>query len=89
MEPPRQRWNDERMDEFAERTEASFREVRGDISVTRTEVRTEIRDEVQGLRTEMNARFALLEGKLDRRFDILFGALVTGFVGVVASHFLG
>src|SRR5580698_1882432 len=63
MEPmTRQAWSDERMDEFAQRTEENFREVRA-----------EIKDEVQGLRTEMNGRFASLEAKLDRRFDILFG----------------
>lgn len=78
MEPPLQRWNDERMDEFAERTEQNFREVRA-----------EIKSETQSLRAEMNERFALLEGKLDRRFDILFGALATGFIGAVVSHFLG
>jgi hypothetical protein len=78
MESTRQTWSDERMDEFAERTEESFREVRA-----------EIKDEVRGLRTEMNGRFASLEAKIERRFDILFGALATGFVGVVVSHFLG
>jgi hypothetical protein len=75
---PRQSWGDERMDEFAERTEQNFREVRG-----------EIKSEVQGLRAEMNSRFALLEGKIDRRFDILFGAMATGFIAAVVQHFLG
>jgi hypothetical protein len=74
MEPMRGTWNDERMDEFAERTEQNFREVRA-----------EIRSETQGLRTEMNERFAGIE----RRFDILFGALATGFVAAVVQHFLG
>jgi hypothetical protein len=78
MESTRQAWNDERMDEFAERTEESFKEVR-----------TEIKDEVRGLRDEMNGRFASLEAKMEQRFNILFGALATGFVGVVVSHFLG
>jgi hypothetical protein len=78
MEPGRQSWNDERMDEFAARTEENFKEVR-----------TEIKDEVRGFRTEMNGRFVSLEAKIDRRFDILFGALATGFVGAVVSHFLG
>ena len=41
------------------------------------------------VRAEMNVRFAGLESKLDRRFDILFGALATGFIGAVVSHFLG
>lgn len=66
------------MDEFAQRTEENFHEVR-----------VEIKGEVQGLRTEMNGRFASLEAKLDRRFDILFGALATGFVAAVVQHFFG
>lgn len=78
MESTRHAWNDARMDEFAERTEANF-----------NGVRAEIKDEVRGLRAEMNGHFASLESKIDRRFDILFGALATGFVGAVVSHFLG
>lgn len=77
MESQRQTWNDARMDEFAERTDENFREVRA-----------EIRTEVAGLRSEMNHRFATLEGSINRRFDILFGALATGFIGAVVSHFL-
>jgi hypothetical protein len=71
---PRQAWSDERMVEFAQRTEANFREVRA-----------EIKSETQGLRTEMNERF----NRIDRRFDILFGALATGFIAAVVQHFIG
>jgi hypothetical protein len=71
-------WNDAHLDEFAERTEENFREVRRDIRGVET-----------GLRGEMNTRFAKLEDKIDRRFDILFGALATGFVAAVIQHFLG
>jgi hypothetical protein len=71
-------WNAARLDEFAQRTEENFREVR-----------TEIRDEVGGLRKEMNDRFASLEAKIDQRFNILFGALATGFVAAVVQHFVG
>jgi hypothetical protein len=74
MESGRVKWSDERMDEFAARTEENFKDVRG---------------EIRGLRTEMNGRFANLEANVNRRFDILFGALATGFVGAVVSHFLG
>jgi hypothetical protein len=69
-----QAWGDERMDEFAQRTEANFREVRA-----------EIKAETQGLRAEMNERF----NGIERRFDILYGAMATGFIGAVVSHFLG
>jgi hypothetical protein len=74
MASTRQTWNDERMDEFAARTEESFKDLRA-----------EIKGEVRGLRTEMNERFTGIE----QRFNILFGALATGFVGAVVSHFLG
>ena len=66
------------MDEFAQRTEENFREVRA-----------EIKNEVGGLRAEMNGRFASLEASINRRFDILFGALATGFVAAVVQHFIG
>jgi hypothetical protein len=74
MDPTRQDWNDARMDEFAQRTEENFREAR-----------SELRKEIGDLRTEMNARFAGIE----QRFNILFGALATGFVAAVVQHFLG
>jgi len=73
------------MDEFAERTEENFREVHTEISTLRTEVRTELKSEIGGLRTEMNQRFAGIE----QRFNILFGALATGFVAAVVQHFIG
>jgi hypothetical protein len=45
----------------------------------------EVRGEIQDLRGEMNERFAGIE----QRFNILFGALATGFIGAVVGHFLG
>ncbi|HWH19395.1 MAG TPA: hypothetical protein VN671_02590 [Solirubrobacterales bacterium] len=78
MEATRSKWTDERMDEFAQRTEESFKDVRA-----------ELKSEIGGLRGEMNRRFVRLEDKIDRRFDILFGALATGFVAAVVQHFIG
>jgi chromosome segregation ATPase len=78
MEATRSKCTDERMDEFAQRTEESFKDVRA-----------ELKSEIGGLRGEMNHRFARLEDKIDRSFNILFGALATGFVAAVAQHFLG
>jgi hypothetical protein len=74
MESLRSTWNDQRMDEFAERTEDNFREVR-----------REIRQVETGLRAEMNERF----GRVEAKFNILFAALATGFVAVVVQHFVG
>ena len=81
----RQAWTDDRMDEFSRRTD----EVADRTEENFKEVRAEVKSEVGGLRTEMNERFAALEAKLDRRFDVLFGALATGFVAAVVQHFLG
>jgi len=78
-------WNDERMDEFAQRTEENFKEVRGEFAT----VREEIKAEVGGLRAEMNSRFAHLESSINRRFDVLFAALATGLVATVVQHFVG
>jgi hypothetical protein len=78
MEATRSKWTDERMDEFAQRTEESFKDVRA-----------ELKSEIGGLRGEMNQRFARLEDKMDRSFNILFGALATGLVAAVLQHFLG
>ncbi|MBS1892224.1 MAG: hypothetical protein JST59_13085 [Actinobacteria bacterium] len=85
MESSNRAWTNHRMDEFSERTEDNFREVRREIRDARTELRNELQTEIRGLRTEMNGRF---EG-IEQRFNILFGALATGFVGAVVSHFLG
>lgn len=85
MEAARSEWNDGRMDEFAERTEENFREVRQEIR----QVETGLRAVESGLRAEMDERFANLEGKIEQRFNILFGALATGFVAAVVQHFIG
>jgi uncharacterized protein YPO0396 len=103
MQATRPTWNDQRMNEFAERTEENFREVHTEIRDSRNELRTEIREarnelrsenrdvqaelktEIKLLRTEMNGRLAGIE----KRFDVLFGALATGFVAAVVQHFIG
>ena len=81
-------WNDERMEEFATRTDANFAAVDAGFAEVRDEfkaVRREIREEVGGLRAEMNVRFASLE----RRFDVMIGALVSGVVGLIVTHLIG
>jgi hypothetical protein len=85
MEATGPKWNDARMDEFAERTERFAERTEENFS----EVRKEIRAVETGLRTEMNERFSKLEATFNRRFDILFGALATGFIGALVSHLLG
>jgi hypothetical protein len=78
-------WNDQRVDELAERTEENARNVRGEIH----DLRGEIRDVEENLRDEANQRFTKVEGKADRHFDMAMGALITGFVGLIITHFIG
>jgi hypothetical protein len=85
MESMEPKWNEARMDEFAERTDR-FAE-RTDENFR--EVRIEIRAAESGLRSEMNERFGKLEATFNRRFDILFSALAMSVVGIVVSHLLG
>ena len=73
-------------------TRDSGNELRTEIREVRNELRSEIRDvqaelktDIKLLRTEMNGRFAGIE----KRFDVLFGALATGFVAAVVQHFIG
>jgi Sec-independent protein translocase protein TatA len=96
MEPTRDAWGEERIDELAKRTDDNLREIRGEVRELRTELRNEIqeaRTELKGdtanLRTEVDARSARLESALRRTVEVLLGALVTGLVGLVVTHFIG
>ncbi len=63
----------------------SIRSAKSELREEIKEVETELKGDIQELRVEMNGRFAGIE----RRFDILFGALATGFIGALVTHFLG
>jgi hypothetical protein len=54
--PQRQAWTDERLDEFARRTDENLKEIRAGI---------------------------------ERRLNIVLGAVVGGIVTIVVGHFLG
>jgi hypothetical protein len=85
MRSGRRGWSDERLDELADRAEENSRDVRGEIS----DLRDEIRDLEENLRGETNQRFVKVEGKTDRHFEMTMGALITGFVGLIITHFIG
>jgi hypothetical protein len=88
VQTERKTWNDDRMDEFAARTEASFGEVREEFKEVRRETRDlgiVLRSEMKELRREMNERFI----SLDRRFDTLTAALIAGFISLIVIHFVG
>jgi hypothetical protein len=69
-----------------ESTPPTWNDQRTDEFAKRTEDNfREVRGEIRSLRGEMNERF----GGIEQRFNILFGALATGFIGAVVAHFLG
>jgi hypothetical protein len=72
----RSTWTDERMDDMAERVSEISRRMDAGF--------TELRAENHAIRGEMNTRFAALE----RRMDVLLGAIATGVVGVILSNLL-
>lgn len=69
-----QTWTDDRMDD---------REVRREMAG----VASSSRCEGNSSRPEVHRRVRF--DAFDRRFDLLLGTMVTGFVGLVVSHFLG
>ncbi len=50
------------------------------------QLRAEMRQGHAELRTEMNDRFAAVEARLDRMLFAIFGAILTGIVGIVVNH---
>jgi hypothetical protein len=92
-------WNDERMDEFAARTEANFGEVRAEFRAVRVEIREqgeelrgEIREQGVELRTEIaEARdhtdrgLAGLRAEMNERFSDLDRRFDTLTGGMVAG----
>jgi gas vesicle protein len=75
-------WNDERMDEFAARTEANFAEVREEFRAVRveireqgTELRGEIREQGEQLRGEMKELGTELRGEIKAQGEQLRGEI--------------
>jgi hypothetical protein len=78
MEPMREAWTDERLDDLSHRVDEGFRE---------------FREEMRALRSEMNTRFDRVEARLDsmQRTMILSsvgmtGAIVATLIGLIATQ---
>jgi hypothetical protein len=88
MPAPRETWTDERLDDLSKKTDDGFRDVRTEIRGLRTETRgtgTELRAEIQALRGEANARFDSMQQLILRVSAGLFGTMLIGFLGLVAT----
>lgn len=60
-------------------------ELRGEMKELRKDLRGEMKELREGLRGEMHDRFKAIE----RRFDIIIGAMASGLVGLVISNLIG
>jgi hypothetical protein len=77
MEPVREAWTDERLDDLNHRVDEGFGETRAEFR----EVRTEIRE----LRSEMNARFDAMQRTMIYGFVSLSAAMLAGFGGIATQ----
>ena len=65
---PREKWTDERLDDLNKKADDGFAQLHSDVRA----VRTEMNQQVTGLRIEMNERFDKVDArfeKMDERFD--------------------
>ena len=74
-------WTDERLDDLARRIDAGFGRVDADVRELRGEVHT------QG--AELWVEITALRGNLIRVGGAMIGAVVTGFLGVIAAVLAG
>jgi hypothetical protein len=77
MEPVREAWTDERLDDLNHRVDEGFRD---------------IREEMRALRSEMNARFEAIDARFegfDARLDALQRTMLQGFIAMTAGMLTG
>jgi hypothetical protein len=81
MEPVREAWTDERLDDLSSRVDDGFRGVRAEFR--------DVRAEMQAMRSETNARLDAMDARLDGiqramiyGFVSLTGAMLAGFGGI-------
>ncbi len=88
MQAEREIWNDERMDEFATRTEANFGEVRREFRAVRVEIReqgdalrVEMREQGEALRVEIREQGTELRAEIKEQ-----GETLRGEIGATREH---
>jgi hypothetical protein len=70
--------------------------LRGELRADNAKLATELRSEMSALGGELRGEIGSLRGEMDgrfkgieRRFDVLIGAIVSGFIGLLISQFVG
>jgi hypothetical protein len=100
MEPVKEQWTDERLDDLNHRVsdgfnriDADLRSIRDEIGSLRAETKSEIGflrvemgSEIGALRTETNARFDALQRTMLQLGGGMIATFVVGFAGLLATH---
>ena len=95
----REAWTDQRLDDLNHRVDSGFNgmsrefqairlEMRTEFAAVRSEMATEfsaVRSEMASMRTDMNSQFAAQNRMVIQLFGGLFGTMVVGFLGVIAT----
>jgi DNA anti-recombination protein RmuC len=80
-----------RIDSSSIRSEmkADSNSLRAEMRADSNSLRAELKAEMEARFDKVDTRFDRLERRFERRFDAIFAALVTGFVGLIATHYVG
>lgn len=84
MEPVRESWTDERLDDLSTHMDEGFRSVREEFRGVRQEFR-DVRAEMQAMRSETNSRL----DAMDARLDGIQRTMVYGVVSLTAAMLAG
>ncbi len=95
----REAWTDERLDDLTKRVDEGFREARKDLRQFRGEVGSDLakidarfdkfEDKVEIKFDKVEDKFEALQQRFDRRFDLMFVTLLTGFASLIVAPFAG
>jgi phosphosulfolactate synthase (CoM biosynthesis protein A) len=78
MEPVKEQWTDERLDDLNHRVSDGFDRIDADLRSIRTEI--------GALRAETNARFGSLQRTMLQLGGGMIATFVVGFAGLLATH---
>lgn len=89
MEPVREQWTDERLDDLNHRVSDGFNRIDADLRSIRDEIgslRAETKSEIGALRAETNARFDALQRTMLQLGGGMIATFVVGFASLLATH---
>jgi len=89
MEPVKEQWTDERLDDLNHRVSDGFNRIDADLRSIRDEIgslRAETKSEIGSLRAETNAHFDALQRTMLQLGGGMIATFVVGFSSLLATH---